>query len=106
MNKTVKEEIWDKVMINFVGGSYHTRKEVAQATDQIMTLIRGIMVDEGEILTICIRELWHPDLFDDLKIDPLDMDKRQTLKATAKILAHVISQHIRDKLNDNSNLVD
>ena len=48
MNKTVKEEIWDKVMINFVGGSYHTRKEVAQATEQIMSLIRGIVDREAD----------------------------------------------------------
>jgi len=55
----------------------------------------GERVDVKRIESICIRELWHPDLFDDLKIDPLDINKRQALKATASIITQAIAKEIR-----------
>ncbi len=56
---------------------------------ETLLAITGLLGEE-KIKEICIRELWHPDLFDDLKIDPLDMNARQALKATAKIIASAI----------------
>ena len=53
-----------------------------------------IKVDGKKIKSICLEELCHPDSFDDLKIDPLDINKRQALKAIAHIIAYAISRQI------------
>jgi len=47
-------------------------------------------LDEERIESICIRELWHPDLFDDLKFHPADMTARKALRATANIITKAI----------------
>lgn len=48
----------------------------------------GVSVEDIKI--ICNRELLHPDLFDDLKIDPLDMKARQVFIATASIISKAV----------------